>query len=237
MTQVSILVPVLRRPDRARPLLESVVEGTSVDWEVAFLVSPADNLEMSAIVAASLHLGVRDRIRICQVPWEAGPGDYARKINHGLSATTSPWLFLGADDLRFHPGWDTAAIACAESSGAKVVGTDDRGNGQVMRGKHSTHSLIDAAYAEEFGLTWDGVPGMVYSDAYDHQYVDTELVSVAIDRGVFAFCKDSVVEHLHPLWGKGTMDDTYRKALENGHADGLLFQRRRSKLAGRDPFS
>lgn len=231
---IDILVPVLRRPDRAFPLIESVRDSTSVQWELVFVVSEGDNVEMSAIVATSLHLGVRDKIRICQVPWQPGPGDYARKINHAFSETSSTWVFLGADDLRFHPLWDTAAIGCAQARQANVIGTDDLGNSQVRRGKHSTHSLIRRGYAEEFGLTWDGVPGMVYSDAYDHQYVDTELVSVAIDRGVFVFCKDSVVEHLHPLWGKGTMDDTYRKALEHGHADGLLFQRRRSELAGRD---
>ena len=125
-----------------------------------------------------------------------------------------------------------AAVACAGPK-FSVVGTNDLGNPEVKKGKHSTHSLVRRSYVAEHGLTWDARPGIVYSDAYEHQWVDTEMVSVAIDRDVFVFCGASVVEHLHPLWGKGVMDDTYRKALDRRREDAALFRRRRMELSGR----
>jgi len=40
-----------------------------------------------------------------------GQGDYARKINAGYQATTEPFIFTAADDLRYTPGWYHAARA------------------------------------------------------------------------------------------------------------------------------
>ena len=53
------------------------------------------------------------------VDWQAGPGDYAKKMNRGLELTSDPFLLLAADDLRFHPGWDTALLRVAERSEAR----------------------------------------------------------------------------------------------------------------------
>jgi hypothetical protein len=46
-------------------------------------------------------------------PWPAGRGDYARKINHAAQLTDATWIFTGADDLSFLPGWLRAAISVA----------------------------------------------------------------------------------------------------------------------------
>lgn len=187
-----------------------------------FLLSPGDSEQADACEATGA--------RCVTVPWKPGPGDYARKINVGARVARGSWLFLGADDLRFHAGYDEYAYECGRDGRTKVIGTNDLGNPSVRAGKHSTHSFVERDYAMAHGLTWDRKPGLVYADAYDHQYVDTELVSVAIDRGIFRFCAKSVVEHLHPLWQKGTMDDTYRKALERGNQDRALFKMRREQL-------
>ena len=54
-----------------------------------------------------------------------------------------------------------------------MIGTDDQANPKVMRGHHSTHSLIRCSYIDSPGATWHDGPGAVYSEAYDHQWVDT----------------------------------------------------------------
>ena len=158
------------------------------------------------------------------VPFENGPGDWARKINHGFTTTRSDFVLLGADDLLFHPAWDVYAVEVAETSGAGVIGTNDLGNRTVMNGLHSTHPLVRRSYVEEFGTIDE--PGKCLHEGYSHQWVDTELVETAKMRGQWAFAKGSHVEHLHPLWKKSTMDSTYEKALSTSQQDHAHFRSR-----------
>lgn len=214
---IAILVPVLGRPERALPLAQSAAHGTDVPYRLVFLCSPEDGAQIDACQLAG------DTI---VVDWPAGPGDYARKINHGYRHTTEPWIFTAADDLVFHPGWARAVLQTARSSGGKVIGTQDGWNGAVTAGKHSTHSLVERSYVDTEGSSWDG-PGVLLHEGYDHQYVDTELVALARDRGVFVMARDAYVEHLHPMAHKSRMDATYRKGLAKGREDGRLYDRRR----------
>lgn len=213
MSEVAVLVPVLARPAAAAPLAESL-RATS-DAELVWIISPGDAEQRAACEVAGG--------RILEAGWEPGPGDYARKINLGYRETIAPWVLQAADDLRFHPGWERAALAAGER-GAGVVGTDDLGNPTVRRGAHSTHSLVRRSYVESLGGTYDSRE--VLHEGYDHQFVDTELVDAAQARGAWAFAKDAKIEHLHPFWRKGSLDATYRKALAEGDADRRLFLER-----------
>jgi hypothetical protein len=216
-------VPVLGRPHRVEPLLESLAAATSVPYVAVFVCSPGDDEELAAVRAAAapaVSLLVADR--------PAGPGDFAFKTNLAYRWTEEPWLFTGADDLRFHPGWAEEALRVAAETGARVVGTNDLGNPTVMSGRHATHSLVARSYADGLG-TLDG-PGAVLCEQYDHQYVDTELVVTAQTRGEWAFADRSHVEHLHPFWGKGRMDATYERGLAGGRADRALFMSRSRRL-------
>jgi hypothetical protein len=51
-------------------------------------------------------------------------------------------------------------------------------------------------------------------------------VQTAIRRGQWAFCKRSLVEHLHPVWRKGEFDETYEKAFRETQEDNRLYMRR-----------
>lgn len=193
-----ILVPVLGRPHRVQPLLESIEETTPEPHRVLFIANHDDSAELAAIQAAGADV----------LP-VAGRGTYPEKINAGYRATEDPLLFLAADDLRFHPGWLTAAQAPIDD-GALVVGTNDLGNERVMAGEHATHSLVARSYCDKPGGTADAA-GTVLHEGYRHWYCDDELVGMAKKRGVWAHAADSWVEHLHPYWAKGDHDMTYRK--------------------------
>ena len=108
---------------------------------------------------------------------------------------------------------------------AGVVGTQDTHNPLVKRGLQSTHSLVRREYVQEFGGTYDNT-GAIYSEAYDHQYIDIELVETAKLRQRWAFSKRSVVEHKHPHWGSAPSDETYVKAMRQTTQDRRLFQQR-----------
>lgn len=217
MSEIAVIVPVLNRPQNAQPLADSL-RATS-DAELVFVMSEADTDQQ---IDACLATGGR----VISLETPPGPGDYARKIQAGYEATDAPYVLLGADDLRFHPGWDTAALALFAEFDVGVVGTVDLGNQQTVAGTHSTHPLVARCYIDSLGGVV-GMPGQVYFEGYDHQFVDAELVQTAIARGCYAHCHASVIEHLHPLWRKGEMDDTYRKALQETRADRALFEQRK----------
>lgn len=217
MESITILVPVLARPKNARPLVASIHDNSAVEHRIIFLCTPHDQEEILACgdTGAEVHI----------VDWESGPGDWAKKINRGFSLTTSDFCLLGADDLRFHPDWDTEALRVARETTAGVIGTNDLGNATVMRGLHSTHPLVRRTYVEERGTI--DKPGQCVHEGYRHQWVDTELCETAKVRGQWAFAKNSRVEHLHPMWHKSKMDPTYEKALSTSTEDHEHFKERR----------
>jgi len=209
---LAILVPVLARPHRVQPLLESIA-ATTTNYTVLFLTTPDDYEEREAIVAASA--------RFLDVPMERR-GDYARKINAGVAATTHPYVFLAADDLQFHPNWfDRAADKMRGRIG--VVGTNDLGNPSVLAGDHATHCLVAREYVAQGTIDENG---KLLHEGYAHNFVDNELVETAKTRSAWAFASDSIVEHMHPSWGKAKRDATYNLGRGRFESDRRLFHRR-----------
>lgn len=209
MSTLAILVPVLGRPHRVRPLLEAIRESTTVPHRVLFLADPGDIAEQDAIAAES--------------GWMLSPGgNYAAKIRIGIEATTEPFVFLGADDLRFYPGWFEAASAHM-TDGVEIVGVNDLID-RPARPAHATHFLMTRAAAELPCI--DGSPGPMYAD-YAAWRVDDELIATATRRGIYAYAPDAIVEHLHPQVGKAPDDETYRKGRATARLDGKQFMRRR----------
>jgi glycosyltransferase involved in cell wall biosynthesis len=199
-TELTIIVPVLNRPQNVRPLLESIEDATPAGiWEVLFVCDPGDDPERDAIEAAIEEFGER------RVDYTLHAGNYAAKINHGARMTMAPLLFLGADDLKFHRGWFLAARRCL-SDRIGVVGTNDLCNQRVIAGNHSTHSLVARWYAE-IGTIDEG--GKILHEGYPHEFVDDEFVETAKFRGAYAHAHDSVVEHMHPMVGKAPTDELY----------------------------
>jgi len=222
---IDVVCPVLGRPANAQPLVESIRANTTVDHRIWFLCSPDDNEQQTATM-------VTDADFVLIAHWPAGTGDYAKKINHAYKAigrTPHPgeWVFTGADDITFTPGWDVEILKVAERTGAGMVGSNDQANPLVKRGRHSTHSLFSRAYIDSVGGTFFDGPGIVYAECYDHQWIDTEAVKAAMDRGQWAFAHNSVVAHHHPIYDRTVaMDDTYRRALGDASADKRLYVQR-----------
>ncbi len=192
------MIPVLGRPHRVEPLLASLIAATPEPHRVLFVGTLGDDDELAAVRATGADLAV--------IPPNMR-GDYAVKVNHAYRTTREPFLFLGADDLDFRPGWLTAALRLMDDPKIGVVGTNDLGNKRVMEGRHSTHSLVRRTYVDRFGTIDE--PRKVLHEGYPHEYVDDEFVETARHRDAFAMALDSEVEHLHPCWNKAAMDDLY----------------------------
>lgn len=202
---LAILVPVLARPQNVEPLLASIAQ-TTPPCRVLFICDPDDTDEINAVDATGT-----EKILV--------NGNYARKINQGISATSEPYLFIGADDLRFQPGW--AQQAFCKLDPAQVIGVNDL----IPRDReHTTHFLVSREYAE--GGQIDGASGLLH-EGYEHERVDDELIAVARKRGVYVYAENSHVQHLHPIVGTAPDDPTYEKGRQMRRIDRKRFLRRR----------
>lgn len=208
MTVVDVLVPVLGRPHRVQPTLDSIY-ATAPDARVLFIADPDDAAELEALRAAGATVLQK-------------AGSYAAKINAAVRVTSAPTIFLGADDLRWSDGWLEACLQHV-ADGVHVVGVNDLCSRRVQRGLHATHFLITREYARR--ETIDGSPGPLH-EGYDHSCVDDELVAVARSRGVLVIDRSIVVEHLHPDAGRAPMDATYERGRARIHDDRQMFRSR-----------
>lgn len=221
-TELLIAVPLLRRPHRVQPLLESIRNGTPEDHRVLLLCSKGDQAVIEACRAAAEE---RANVEVDVLP-ARNSGDYAFKINAAYRQSNEPFILTAADDLNFHPGWWPAARRYFDDPRICVVGTNDLAPTERSRnGEHSTHCVIRSAYATVLGLI-DGKPGVLF-DGYEHEFVDDELVGTAKFRGAWAYAADSVVEHLHPHWGKGKPDAMYRQSNRRMIRSRPLFNQRK----------
>lgn len=216
---MDIIIPVLRRPHRAAPFMDSLRASCDRRDATPIAVADADDTET---VRAWSAAGVP--VLILPEP----PGTFARKANYGYRMRSAAWTLFVGDDVEFHAGWLDAAMEVAEATSAQVIGTNDLGSQRVRAGEHATHLLISRDYVDTVGASWDG-PGVVFSEAYLHQYCDNEAVDAARARGTWAFAADSVVEHLHPAFGKGESDPVYEIGNAAGPADLAVYQERRAK--------
>lgn len=219
---IDILIPVLGRPENAEPVVEGIHTGTLTHaFRILFICNEDDSAQIKACRSTGEDVLV--------VPWPAGPSDYPRKMNLAFQHTDGEWVLLGADDIVPRRCWATTAL---EKAGSRfhVVATNDQANRQVMSGLFGTHCLVRRSYVTERGAS-HGERGTLFHEGYDHNFCDRELCGVARERGVYAFSKQSVIEHRHPNWRTAKNDSTYDKGRENWKSDLELFLSR-SRLWG-----
>jgi hypothetical protein len=208
---LAVLVPVLGRPHRVKPLLDSI-EATTPGARVLFLADPHDRPEHEAI---ERELGREGLL----VEVDLSGGNYAAKINAGIELTTESFIFAGADDLEPQARWFEAA-ASAMTDGVCVVGVNDL----IDRDRdHATHFLIDRTYAALPAI--DGTQGPFF-EGYFHWNCDDELIATAKHRSVYAYAPDAHVLHLHPMSGLAPDDATYQRGRARRREDRQLFQDR-----------
>lgn len=224
MAELVVLVPVLNRPHRVRPLLGSLEPTVPAGTRVMFIVDSDDLAEQDSIRAA--RGSFEDRLQISLLKHDGG---YAAKIRAGVKMTVESLLFLAADDLTFEDGWFEAAAAYMRDTKVEVVGVNDmvdRQNHPNFRDRvHATQFLMTRAYASRPVI--DGTPGPLAS-AYHHWYIDDELIATATKRGTYAYAEDSHVRHDHPLNGQAPDDDTYRFGRSRARDDRRIFLGRRA---------
>jgi len=210
--KTAIIVPVMKRPDNAKPFMESLKASTGLA-KVYAIADPKDvetveawNRAGAKVIATSTKVS------------------FAERVNLGFKHTNEPFVFITGDDVKFHPGWLDHAQSIAGDK-VHVVGTNDLGNKRVMAGDTATHLLIRRSYVNDQGASWDG-PKVLAHEGYRHWFVDTEIVQVARQRGVWGMALGSIVEHLHPMWNKAEADEVYELGAKSAMDDKALFSQR-----------
>lgn len=214
---IDIIIPTYGRPHRVAEVAADIAAATTVPHQVHFVVEADDHDSFDVTLAAHLKPFINE-----------GARSYSGAINTAMRYTDGEWLFAGADDLHFHPGWDVAALRCAaENPWAHVIGTDDLLNPYVKQGVHATHYLVRRTYLDEVGGIVDEGPGSFLHEGYGHNYTDTEFIGTAKARCVFRPCFESIVAHLHESAGLSPRDATHDKADATYGADAELYESRR----------
>lgn len=226
---VAIIVPVAQR-DNSELFLTSLADSLTPrqrEQVRAYVMADLDDGDtfIAWLKAATLY----PELQADRHTYLRSMGSFAEKVNRGFEISTEPWVLLVGDDVQFHRGWLDQVMATAADTGAAVVGTNDLGNPAVLAGAHATHMLISREYIEKRGASLDG-PGIVCHEGYRHWYVDNEIVELARKRGVWAPCLAAHIEHLHPLFGKGQMDEVYLVGQQAAEADKALWMSRLPRI-------
>lgn len=228
MPDLDIFVPVLGRPHRAEPFMESLAESEPGDVRVTVVVSSWDHETAVAWTVVMRELGGRGiAARLGVHVLDAEPGSFAQKCNYAFQATAgpdpAPWLMLCGDDVAFHLGWWDAFTE--HTSGAwSVIGTHTMG---PIPDGGTPHPILRRSYVDMVGAGWDG-PGVLCHEGYRHNYVDIEIAHAAQDRGTWLYPTDRPieVEHLARYQHKAPDDETYRISDRTVAADRELYRNR-----------
>jgi hypothetical protein len=212
--KVAVLIPTLGRPQKMRENVENLYDVTKKDEiDIVFIVEKDDtpSIEMSRNLDAITLINQR-----CK--------SFAGAVNTAVRTLTHNYFFGASDDFLFHENWLPPLMNLSEYFG--MVGPEDLGNPDVRAGKIAVSYLISRNYIPRACV---GFPEDLLFEGYRHNFTDTELTATAIANGEYAFCPDSIVEHMHPFFNKSAVDDTYQLSLnhmDNSH-DATLFESRK----------
>lgn len=213
---LDIYIPTFGRGHKLVSYVEHIKEMTPGE-RIVLILEAEDTLSIEEAKKTDATVVINHRVHT-----------YAGSINSAWEAMDSDLFFAGADDLRFTPGWYETALSKMKNN-IMVVGTNDLHNQETIRGEHATHYLVRGHYIRNVGGTIDK-SAPVLPEVYDHNWTDREAILTAQKRGVFAPCLESIVEHLHFVFGLAPMDPTYEKSRVHVNEDQRIFEQRRSIL-------
>jgi glycosyltransferase involved in cell wall biosynthesis len=217
---IDIIIPTIGRPDRLAALVDNIDTVTATDHSITFVTEAFDTATIETVTALGLTPVINDRTE-----------NYAGAVNTAYEQSDADYLFAGADDLIFHPGWDQACLAGFDGWFG-VVGTNDLLNPYVLAGSHSTHHLVARWYLDDVGGVVDLGPGSFLPECYDHNFTDTEFIGTAKMRARFRPCLDAVVEHLHVTTGRAPADATHERSVRAFAEDAAMYDDRRELWFG-----
>jgi hypothetical protein len=182
-----VLCPTRGRPDAARETLASFQETRELsDTQLLFVVNADEDQE--------IYRGMPTFV----VPRQDWMNDVLRlMVEHILLVGPPDYLGFIGDDNRFRtPGWDSRVVEVLEDRGGGFAYGNDLGRFDIP-----SHVFVSSNIVRALG--WFGLPGA------HHLYLDNTWGHLGEGADCLYFIPDLIIEHLHPLFGKGEMDESY----------------------------
>jgi glycosyltransferase involved in cell wall biosynthesis len=193
--KVAILTPTYGRPHKIQSYIDNIRSVTNMDLaEIVFIVED-DDLEVKKLCQESgekTFINTRAR-------------SFGGAMNTAVRLLDNQYFFGSSDDFFFHPNWLEPLLELTEKYG--FIKCNDLGRTDNL----ATCYLINRSYLTR---CVPDSPEDIVCEKYLHNFTDTELTAVAIANGEYYYCQESIVEHMHPVWGKAEYDATY--GLQNG---------------------
>jgi hypothetical protein len=195
---LTVIVPSRGRPDAALELVNAVVDTRQIaSTNVVVAVDSNDQMLDLYREVCDVRSDV-SRIEVVQGGWMvAALNEAAMRVVSDPAITAVG--FLGDDHRPRTHGWDSSYLSALNELGAGVVYGDDLLQHEFV----PTQCAMSAEIIRQLG--WMAHPTL------KHMYVDTLWRDMARPVGKLRYLPDIVVEHLHYLNNKATMDAGYER--------------------------
>jgi hypothetical protein len=216
---ISVCCPTRGRPDNMRRLAESATTTAAGQVEVMFYVDVDDQpsidmavkLNGSAAMAAA-EWGWRAAV-YPNVQYVIGERIVLSDMwNACAAAAAGDILMQCGDDIVFRtPGWDAAVTAEFDARPDRVLLV--HGNDGVHGPGLGTHGFVHRA--------WVDAVGYFLPPGFSCDMSDVWLNEVANELGRRVYLPQVFTEHMHPIVGKASLDQTHRDRLAAGRRDNV----------------
>lgn len=193
--ELVLIVPTRQRPDNARRLLTAFY-ATIADSDRSHIWFVVDDDDPCMNDYLTLHTMLPHLI-ISSPP---GPPGMVHSLNFAttfLDSTTHVVGFCGDDHLPRTLNWDGEIVRTMKHNGVSY------GNDLLQGANLPTAVFLDNRIVEALGYM---APPSLY-----HLYVDNTWKTWGERLGTLTYLPDVIIEHLHPVAGKATSDESYEQ--------------------------
>lgn len=193
MTDLVVVVPTLSRPQAAWELAETFRATTTADTALCFAVNEGDQTEgeyrrVLAERSVTIEVGGRSMVEALNLRAVA----YADGDDPPFALG-----FMGDDHRPRTRGWDARYLDALRELGTGIVYGDDLLQGENLPTQVAMTSDVVRAL------------GHMCPPSLTHMYADNYWRDLGRAAKCLRYLPDVVVEHMHPVAGKGTWDAGY----------------------------
>ena len=187
---ILVITPTRGRPQKAKAAYLTFTETRSLEDTAMVFVVDKDDPTFMEYVDSGLPV----------VSYDHEGGGMAAPLNAAVAdlATRCDIVGFVGDDHRFRtPAWDEKIVDVLETDPGVAYGND------LIRSDIPTQVFINSAIVQALG--WMAVPGC------RHLYLDNGWRVLGLGIGSYHYVSSVVIEHCHPFFGRGEMDEGYAR--------------------------
>jgi hypothetical protein len=189
---ISVLVPTRKRVPTFRRMAESIRGTASTPVEIVTYVDEDEDDE-----------SLEQILDIAEVMIEGPRLTFSNYWNVLARAAHGDILMMCGDDTIFRtPGWDKIVTEAFDACPDKIL--------MVHGDDGSPADLTHFATLPFVSRRWVEVAGRMTGEWFEGDFADTWINDIAKDLGRSQHVP-ILIEHMHPYWSKGEMDENYRE--------------------------